>query len=169
MDELSELVAYEQIRRMKFRYMRAIDTHDLEIMRDVFCEDCRSWFGNGTYSNEGKANVLGFFERLLVPGFISSHIAVHSEIDLHSEDAASAIWRVEDTCHFIEPYPTGLAFPVEEFRLLQGAGHYYDEYVRIEGAWKIKSSGYVRIYEHMEYRDGRESKLIVDPNLGIRR
>jgi hypothetical protein len=168
MDELQELVTYERIRRLKYRYMRAIDTHDLAVFREVFCEDATVWFGNGTYSNSGIENILGFFTGLLTPGFVTSHIAVHPEIEITGDDTASAIWRVEDTCHFIEPLPTVVAFPLSGGEVLQGAGHYYDEYVRIDGGWRISSSGYVRIYEHIQH-PGQQAELIVDPDLGVRR
>lgn len=169
MDELRELVEYEKIRRLKYRYMRAIDTHDFHLIRQVFCPDAHVWFGNGTYTFSGIADILGFYTGLLTPGFITSHIAVHPEIELTGADSATAIWRVEDICHFIDPLPKIVAFPLEGGEMLQGAGHYYDEYRKLDGQWRIQSSGYVRIYEHIEKRGTRAVELIVDPDLGVKR
>lgn len=169
MDELRNLIESEKIRRLKFRYMRAIDTHDFDVLETVFTPDVHVWFGNGTYTFSGIEAVRGFYAGLLTPGFVTSHIAVHPEIEFSGPDAAQAIWRVEDVCHFIEPLPPIVAFPLEGGEVLQGAGHYYDEYRLVAGEWRISSSGYVRIFERIERQGRQDFELIVDPDLGVRR
>jgi hypothetical protein len=37
---------------------------------------------------------------------------------------------------------------------VRGAAFYYDEYVKESGQWKIKSTGYTRLYEEMGSREG---------------
>ena len=37
--------------------------------------------------------------------------------------------------------------------VLHGAGFYSDEYVKVNGAWKIKHTGYERTFEQIETRE----------------
>ena len=39
--------------------------------------------------------------------------------------------------------------PTEPRSILQGAGFYSDEYVKQDGEWKIKHTGYERTFEHI--------------------
>jgi bile-acid 7alpha-dehydratase len=40
---------------------------------------------------------------------------------------------------------------------LRGAAFYHDEYVKQDGAWKLKSTGYVRTFEEMQDRSDTPS------------
>lgn len=168
MTTVQNLLAYEDIRRLKFQYMRALDTHDWALMESLYIEDAVVWFGDGKYSCQGRDNIMRLYRRLLTDDFISSHIAVHPEIDLTSETTAKAKWRFEDTVHFLAANPAVQKVHIKGGEELQGAGYYSDEYVRVDATWKIKSSGYVRIYERVESRGTREIELIVDSRLGIK-
>ena len=42
---------------------------------------------------------------------------------------------------------------------LRGAGFYHDEYVKINGEWKIKLTGYIRTYEEIEKRSEKITVL----------
>ena len=39
-------------------------------------------------------------------------------------------------------------------QLIRGAAFYSDEYVKIDGQWRIKHTGYKRTYEEIQSRDG---------------
>jgi SnoaL-like domain len=101
-----------------------------------------------------------FMSANLGPGVITMHVANHPEIDVDVDgDTATGSWAFEDTVI------------VPDFKvLIRGAGYYNDTYRRDpDGAWRIASTQYERIYEAMTSLDDTPSfKLIAnrwDPNL----
>ena len=164
---IEDLLEHEEIKRLKHRYMRSLDTHDWDLMASLFLPDARCWFGNGKYSEDGREAILALYRRLLNDGFWSSHIAVHPEIDLTGPDTAKAIWRMEDTVHFLDENKAAkLAGGQKPGDEMQGAGHYFDEYVKTAEGWKIKSTGYIRIYERVEHGTHRDMALDLEPQRG---
>jgi hypothetical protein len=82
--------------------------------------------------------------------FLSSHRLHQPEIDLTSDTTATGIWALEDTV-------IDLQFEIT----LRGAAFYRDEYVKIDGAWKIQHTGYERTFEEIESRKGNEGLALV--------
>jgi hypothetical protein len=76
---------------------------------------------------------------------------------------------VEDVVHFTEANPAAKDLDMKGGEELQGAGFYYDEYVKVDGHWRIRSTGYVRIYECIERRGQRDLELKLDPDRGVKR
>jgi uncharacterized protein (TIGR02246 family) len=164
---IEDLLEHEEIKRLKHRYMRALDTHDWELMATLFLPDARCWFGNGKFSAEGREAILSLYRGLLDDGFWSSHIAVHPEIELTGPDSARAIWRMEDTVHFVNENKAAKLDGQRAGDEMQGAGHYFDEYVKVDGGWKIRSTGYIRLYERVEHRAQRDMTLELEPLRGM--
>jgi ketosteroid isomerase-like protein len=138
---MSESAAEERyaIERLKYRYMRYLDTKDWAGMAEVFTEDAVGEWSGGKIRKEGAASILEFFrESMDSPQFLSSHRVHQPEIDLHSDTEASAIWALEDTVVMRE---YGL--------LLQGAAFYEDDYRKVDGIWKISRTGYRRTFEYI--------------------
>lgn len=163
---IEALLEHEEIKQLKYRYMRALDTHDWELMASLFLPDARCWFGNGKFSEQGRDAIIALYRRLLNDSFWSSHIAVHPEIELTGPDTAKAIWRMEDTVHFMEVNPAA-NFPDQRAGdEMQGAGHYFDEYVKTADGWKINTTGYIRVYERIEHRGQRDMILDLEPQRG---
>ena len=63
-------------------------------------------------------------------------------ITLHGDGTATAVWALDDTVIMLEAKIT-----------LRGSAYYTDEMVKVDGEWKIRSTGYRRLYEEMEPRD----------------
>ena len=169
MTPIEEFIAYRQIETLKYRYLRAGDTQQWDLMADCFSENVVVWYSGGKYRCQGKAEVIAWLRSVLTPGFISSHIAVHPEITLINETSAEGIWRLQDIVHFAEANP-GLAHAdIQGGEENIGAGYYYDEYVKQGPDWKISSTGYVRIFESFEkHASGSRYRLEIDPARGRR-
>ncbi len=141
-----DLQAIEEIKRLKYKYMRCLDNKLWDEMSECFVEDATSSYSGGKYSFEGRDAILAFFRESMDPAHIlSSHTVHHPEIYLDSETTATGIWRLEDV--YIDDQK-GFA--------IQGAGWYRDQYVHTDGSWKIQHTGYKRTWEEMVVRKGDE-------------
>jgi len=139
---VSDLEEIEAIKRLKYRYMRCLDQKLWEELGDCFSPDARTHYGDGKYTYEGRDAILEFLrESMGADSFHSSHHVHQPEIDLTSSTTATGIWALQDVV--IE---TKLDFT------LRGAGFYEDEYVKLDGAWKIRSTGYRRVFEEFQPR-----------------
>ncbi len=132
----------EEIKRLKYKYMRGIDCKLWDELEECFIEEATAAYSGGKWSYQGRDAILKFLrESMGAPSFHSSHRVHHPEIDFTSETTATGTWALEDVV--IE---TKLNFT------LRGAAFYSDEYVKIDGEWKIKSTGYQRTFEEMQLR-----------------
>jgi uncharacterized protein (TIGR02246 family) len=126
-DERSDI---EAIRRLKARYFRTIDQQDWDGYRDVFAPDVlidtTDDTGPGTETSGRDAYVDGLAP--ILAGAITTHHGHSSEIELTGPDAARGIWAMEDHIWFPESTAMGK---------LWGTGWYEEEYVRLDGEWKI--------------------------------
>ena len=147
-----DLEEIEAIKRLKYKYMRCIDQKLWDELKDCFTDDAISSYSGGKYAYEGRENILKFLSDAMgAASFHSSHRVHHPEIDITSPTTATGIWALEDTV--IE---TKLDFS------LSGAAFYRDEYVKVEGAWKIKTTGYERTYEQMQKLSDRPGLKMTD-------
>ena len=67
---------------------------------------------------------------------VTMHQCFHPEIQLTSDTTAKGTWGFQDYL-IISDLNTSL----------RGYGIYHDEYVKVDGKWKIKSTGYKRVFE----------------------
>ena len=148
MDPLQQLLEIEAIKRLKARYQRCLDTKDWSGLEDLFAEDARSVYSGGKYAFEGRDAILEFLSGALgSPDVQTMHHAHTPEIDLTSETTARGTWYLED--FVISALPADGA---PHGTVLHGTGIYQDEYVKVEGAWKIALTGYERIFEDLGAR-----------------
>lgn len=137
-----DLLAIEEIKRLKYKYMRCLDQKRWEEMAECFVEGATAAYSGGKYTFEGRASILDFFSKAMGrPTVLSSHRVHHPEIDLTSETTAKGTWALEDV--FIDE-DAGVT--------VRGAAFYEDQYVKVGVAWKIKHTGYSRTYEEIENR-----------------
>ena len=144
MIDLHEL---EAIKRLKHKYLRCLDEKLWDEMETVFTEDATAAYSGGKYSFSGRDKILEFLRQVLgPPTMLTSHRASQPEIDFTSDTTATGVWAFEDTV--IE---TGSNITI------RGAAFYRDEYVKIDGQWRIKSTGYTRTFEEMQSRNDTPS------------
>ena len=137
-----DLQAIEEIKRLKYKYMRCLDQKRWEEMAECFVEEATAAYSGGKYTFDGRASILDFFSKAMGrPAVLSSHRVHHPEIELTSETTAKGTWALEDV--FIDE-DAGVT--------VRGAAFYEDQYVKVGGAWKIQHTGYARTYEEIENR-----------------
>ena len=135
-----DLVAIEEIKRLKHRYFRTLDLKKWDEFGDCLTEDVSARYGTQAMDKplhfDNRADVVAFMSENLGGGVITVHIANHPEIDVEG-DVATASWVFEDTVL------------VPDFQMqISGAGYYLDSYRKDpDGAWRISSTQYERIYE----------------------
>ncbi|MBC7302675.1 MAG: nuclear transport factor 2 family protein [Nocardia sp.] len=157
-----DLVAIEEIKRLKHRYFRTLDLKLWAEFADCLAEDISARYGtqamNTPLHYDNRADVVSFMEQNLGPAIVTVHIANHPEIDVDG-DTATGSWAFEDT----------VLVPEAKIQI-RGAGYYLDTYRRDpDGAWRISSTQYERIYEAVtSLADLPSFKLIAnrwDPSL----
>ena len=152
-----QLADFHAITQVKYRYLRALDTHQWDLMRTCFTDDARSWYSGGRLSSEGGDAIVRMLSGMIGDGMMSSHIAIHPEIDFIGPTTATGVWRFQDVVHV-----------AGSGSVLNGAGYYYDEYEKGPDGWRIKSTGYERIFE-LRARTGEGAlEAIENPKRGIK-
>ena len=138
-----DLVELEAIKRLKYRYCRLLDRKQWDEMAECFLPDATAAYGDGKYSFEGRDAILGFLRDALGATMLTNHQVSQPEIELTSATTATGTWALRD--HVIET-KHGLT--------IEGAAFYDDEYVKVDGAWRIRHTGYKRTYEEIQSREG---------------
>jgi hypothetical protein len=117
-------------------------------MAEVLAPDAKSIYSDGKYTYEGRDAILAFLEKGLGRhDVVSMHHAHTPEIEITSETTARGTWYLED--FVLSALPSDGA---PHGTVLHGTGVYHDEYVKLEGAWKIALTGYERIFEDIQPR-----------------
>ncbi len=139
-----DLVALEEIRRCKHRYLRCVDLKLWDELADTFTPDATADYGTPALGKKlsltGRDEIVAFLRKSLGPEIITVHFASQPEIDVGpGGDTASGTWCFEDTV-----IATGHRV------VIKGAAFYEDRYARgADGRWRIAHTGYVRTYEAM--------------------
>ncbi|MBM9458615.1 nuclear transport factor 2 family protein [Nocardioides sp. zg-536] len=124
------------ISRLKYRYLRTLDTKQWDEFADCFAPDATADYNGLAF--EDPAALVDYMRTNMGPGVLTMHHVHHPEIDVDAEapDRASAQWYLHDKVI------------VDEFRFaLEGGAIYTDRYVRTEQGWRIQHTGYRRTYE----------------------
>ena len=133
MTEVEKLLALEDIKALKARYFRCVDTKDWDGFAAVFAPDAAF-----DISDDVPGCILVGREKILdaarppLQGCVSVHHGHCPEITITSAMSAEGVWAMEDMLRWNE----GSASPVAA---LHGYGHYRETYRKIDGAWLIQS------------------------------
>ena len=137
-----DLQEIEAIKRLKYKYIRCLDQKLWGELAECFTEDATCAYSGDKYSFSGRDEIMKFLvESMSRESFLSSHRVHHPEIELTSGTTATGIWALED-----------MVIDLENDITLRGAAFYRDEYVKIDGKWKIRSTGYERTFEEVQSR-----------------
>ena len=163
---LQQLSDLEDLRTLKHRYFRGIDTADIDLLEPLFTEDVEIDYRGGSYRVmlAGRNNMLEFLANSFHSGVLAMHQAHMPEITLLSADRAEGIWNLEDLFILLD---TGMK--------TQGTALYKDQYRKEQGQWKIARSEYDRVVElvsllepevkvtaHHLAKHGRKSSQLAD-------
>lgn len=147
MVDLQEL---EAIKRLKYKYLRCLDLKLWNEMKECFTEDARSAYDSGKYSFDGRDQIIAFLVQALGrPTVITLHQCHHPEIELTGPAAATGVWALED-----------LVIDDQNKITIRGAAFYRDEYVKVDGGWKIQRTGYERTFEEVVNRTDTPSLML---------
>jgi hypothetical protein len=134
-----QLVEIEAIKRLKYKYLRCVDQKEWAELEECFVPDATTSYGGGTYSQTGRDAIMAFLRKSMGDEtFLSSHRVHHPEIELTSPTTATGVWALEDV---VIDQKHGLT--------IQGAAFYRDEYVKVNGRWLIRHTGYKRSFEEI--------------------
>lgn len=131
----AELLAeVEQIKQLKYRYLRTLDLKRWDEFAEVFVAGATGDYGEGL-SFGSRDELVAFMRDSLGPQMITLHQCHHPEISVDG-DRATGTWYLEDK----------VLMP-EHRLVLEGAAFYGDRYVRTDDGWRIEHTGYRRTYE----------------------
>lgn len=128
----------EELRRLKYRYLRALDLKSWDEFGATLTQDVHATYGS-TLQFDGRDAVVEFMSNSLPPSIITVHQCHHPELTVDT-DTATGIWYLEDK-----------VIVTEQRVVLTGAAFYDDTYTRgTDGQWRISRTGYVRSYEAVQ-------------------
>jgi hypothetical protein len=128
-----------EIKAVKYRYLRALDTKDWDTFADTLTDDVV-----GNYGSAPAGNPLRFYDRNSLVAYmrtalprevITEHRVAHPELSVDGDEATGR-WYLQDRV-----IVAGADF------MLIGAAFYADTYRRTPAGWKISATGYDRTYE----------------------
>lgn len=142
MKDIDRLLAIEEIKCLKHKYFRTLDTNDWESLAECMTEDCVARYDGGKYSYDGVDNLIAFLRKFMDgPTQLTLHQGHHPEITIIDADNATGKWYLQD-----------VVINLKDNTTLRGAGIYEDRYVKIDGRWRISHTGYKRTYEEIQKR-----------------
>ena len=137
-----DLQEIEAIKRLKYRYMRCLDQKLWDEIATCFTDDVVTSYGDGQYSFEGRDAILEFLKGAMGdPTFHSFHQVHQPEIDILSPTEARGVWALQD-----------VVIDTKNEVTIRGAAFYEDEYRKVDGEWKIRRTGYKRLFEELQPR-----------------
>lgn len=133
--QVAALWDLEQLRQLKARYFRAVDTKDWDLLAQVLAPDAVLEVAGGR--REGRDEILSVMSTRLAP-LVTVHHGHMPELTLTGPDSATGVWAMDDLLVGpIEPGGPSLR--------RQGYGHYHERYERRDGEWRIVHLRLVRI------------------------
>jgi hypothetical protein len=141
MEQVELILAVEEIKQLKYRYLRTLDLKRWDDFAAVFVPEATGEYGEGL-SFRSRDELVAFMRDSLGPQMITLHQCHHPEISLDG-DRATGVWYLEDR----------VLMP-EHRLVLEGAAFYEDRYVRTAGGWRVEHTGYRRTYEVTMSMDG---------------
>lgn len=137
--DVDDLIAFEEIKRVKYAYFRCLDQKLWDEMTALFTEDATAAYSGGKYRYDGRTAIIEFMRaNMSRDAFHTSHRVHHPELELVSATEATGVWAMED-----------VNVDTEYDFYLTGAGFYEDRYVKENGRWLIAHTGYKRTFETM--------------------
>lgn len=143
-DTLTQLLAIEQIKQVKARYFRSIDTKDIALLRTVFTDDATFDVRtavtlepdpDGRGYQEGGDAITAFIAAAIAPNRCVHHGHCH-EIEVLSETEARGVIAMEDMVYL----------DADQSLIFHGMGHYHETYRKVDGQWRIHTLRLSRVH-----------------------
>jgi hypothetical protein len=130
MNTFERLQAVEEIRNLKARYFRFLDTKQWDDLPGLFTPDMQVISPNGDVWLRGGDAFAASLKQSL-ENSVSCHQGFTAEIDIIDSDHAKGIWAMQDVIEWKDRHPR------EGWKSIVGRGHYHETYSRTDGAWRI--------------------------------
>ena len=139
--EMQRLKDATAIQTLKYKYFRAVDTGDFDLMRSLLHDDLETDLKGGTYhvATQGADAFLAVLRQMLHPQVVALHLGHHPEIEVQSRVAARGRWYLWDDFR-------DLAARTRFY----GSAIYEDEYLKVGDSWRLRRTSYRRVFEVYE-------------------
>ena len=135
--EISRLEDIEAIRRLKYKYFRTLDRKQWDKMAECFTEDATTSYYDERYQPQDVEEIMGFLSHSLGrASLFGIHHGHHPEIEITSRTTARCTW-----------YLYNYMIDARDNLTMLLVGVYYDDYVKVDGQWKIIRTLSSRIIE----------------------
>jgi hypothetical protein len=138
MDKITQLWEIEQIKQLKARYFRLLDTKQWHEFRELFADDLvfrHDASGSNSRPLEGAKGFVEYVSVRALPSAATAHHGHMPEIEITSPTTARGIWAMFDWVD-----------DAEHARAFKGYGHYHEDYEKdAAGRWRIKSLQLTRL------------------------
>ncbi|MCU1396623.1 MAG: hypothetical protein JWM34_5051 [Ilumatobacteraceae bacterium] len=132
----------EQIKQLKARYFRMMDTKDWDGLQAVFTADVHiDMMAEGGRVLDSAADYLPWL-RSNIEAVTTVHHGHMPEITMEGPDRATGIWAMEDELWWPEGSP---------LKHMHGYGHYHETYARTADGWKIAAMTLTRLHRDLEF------------------
>lgn len=128
------MLEIEEIKRLKARYFRLLDQQRFASWGEVFTRDVE--FDRGSEVLHGREEVVSLVSRVL-EGAKTVHHGHMPEIELTGRTTARGTWAMMDYVEFAPQDGRRRSFV--------GYGHYFEEYRKDDGEWRIAKWRLVRL------------------------
>lgn len=136
MTDLERLIAIEDIKQLKARRDRAVDTKDWDTYRALHVDEHVS-DNDGFPRYEGADVMIANVRQQLGPDKISVHHSHTPDITFESAMRAKGIWGMEDMIYWTQD---------GEEQWLHGFGFYHETYEKRDGKWLFSFRSLKRIH-----------------------
>jgi bile-acid 7alpha-dehydratase len=151
--DIQRLQDIEAIKTLKHQYIRTMTLGLWEEFGSLVTDNIETVYSDGKYSFHNKQELLAFLQAAHAQGspIVSTWMVGMPEINFTSDNSATAKWGFE---HYSVIKPAELD--------LSMFAYYDDEYLKVDGSWKICKTGYQRIIEQeVSRKDSPSLKLNV--------
>ncbi len=130
--DVSPLQAIEDIKVLKARYFRFVDTKQWDAFEALFTANARLEVAEARPQPFTPAELADLL-RAHYGRCVTVHHGHTPEIELDGDDQATGVWAMEDQRFFEADDPSA------PFASALGAGHYHETYIRTPLGWRIAS------------------------------
>ena len=143
MTEIERVDAIEQIRLLKARYFRFVDTKAWDAFEALFTPDARLSIAEARPEPFTPRELTDLL-RAHYGRCVTVHHGYMPEIEVEEPDRAAGIWAMDDQRYFTADDPSA------PFASAVGSGHYHETYVRTAAGWRIASLRLTRLRLEMQ-------------------
>ena len=142
MEPVERLIATEEIKQLKARYFRCMDTKDWAGFEQVFAADAVMDMSSEMRDQTTRGGItrgaaqIAAMVRTVVGPVVTVHHGHMPEIEITSPTTARGVWAMEDKLRWPEGSPV---------RTMHGYGHYHETYERTDDGWRIKTITLTRL------------------------